>query len=146
MATSKMSEKSGLALIKSSKAHNQLKKVQKQPATVHDTIWSSVADSKTDDSESNNKSLKKVAVTTSLPSWVAIGWKRQYLLMLYAALAKSTEPFLHFAKGSNKLLTTIQQTLNSVYPMAKHKVVPGDIIYETVSDQHFVTLLSDHLF
>lgn len=68
----------------------------------------------------------------SLPAWVVISWKRQFLPLLYTTLVKARQPFLHYSKGTQELVVTIQGLVNQVYPMAKYKVAPDDLVFEKV--------------
>ena len=68
----------------------------------------------------------------SLPAWVVISWKRQFLPLLYTTLVTARQPFLHYSKGTQELVVTIQGLVNQVYPMAKYKVAPDDLVFEKV--------------
>ncbi|KAM6491866.1 hypothetical protein JOM56_012725 [Amanita muscaria] len=115
---------------KPSKTHREALPPQRpgRKATAPSSINISTSE---DDSDVAITSVEGAAVTLALPNWITIGWRKQYLPTLYYTLTTSTQPFSDFAKGADNFLPTVQQVINSVYPMAKYKVTPGDAIYTT---------------
>lgn len=61
-----------------------------------------------DDAVSIDAGNQQTPSSESLPAWAVIGWKRQFLPLLYTALATARQPFLHYSKGTQELVVTIQ--------------------------------------
>ena len=79
------------------------------------------------------------ASISSLPEFTCTAWTSQFLLTLYHYFGNSSEPWKLFTKG-NKMLSIIQEVINTVYPDAKYQAKWGDRICSTVQSLLFFLL------
>ena len=76
---------------------------------------------------------------SGLPEFTHAALTSWFLLTLYHYFGNSSEPWKLFTKG-NKMLSIIQEVINTVYPDAKYQAKWGDRICSTVQSLLFFLL------